>query len=330
MAVKVILCDPFNKDKEFDFDIEIYDNLLARDWIHSLQEDCLKPNLPFHHQFCFLGFAKTYRDYDYLCNILNEAIAELNQTFDYQIPEVYSKEMITQESLNTLHNHFEILKGTMWEPSEYFLNANERNRENIERLNWTCHELESLEFATEMAEKDPDNLRPTNIMHFVNAPKYDLKDEHRELFVNGFDSRFGEVYMHWCQIGKTYYEVFRDEGAPKLTDTVCEAITDLQYYSGEFDIDWGQDVVRHGKNKWHDEQMDMYYKWLEDNHKDITDPKLSLGYLPIGQVDLIESFNTTDPKTVWKILGQYLNISKIEIDNVTAEYKYGWLYNEMV
>ena len=93
-----------------------------------------------------------------------------------------------------------------------------------------------------MAEKDPDNLRPTNIMHFVNAPKYDLKDEHRELFVNGFDSRFGEVYMHWCQIGKRLDEVFRDEGAPDLvyTDPTdirtkqeeggarCEAITALR------------------------------------------------------------------------------------------------------
>lgn len=329
MAVKVILCDPFNEDKEFDFDIEVYDNLLARDWIHSLREDCLKPNLPFHHQFCFLGFAKTYRDYDYLCDILNESIAELNQTFDYQIPEVYSKEMITQESLNTLHNHFEILKGTMWEPSEYFLNTNERNRENIERLNWTCHELESLEFATEMAEKDPDNLRPTNIMHFVNAPKYDLKDEHRELFVNGFDSRFGEVYMHWCQIGKRLDEVFRDEGAPDLvyTDPTdirtkqedggarCEAITALRYYSGEFDINWGRDMTRENNpfwKKWHEE----FFAWIEKNGMDPTDPKLSLGQMPIAKVKIQESFGSTNLHTVWDTLSDHMFVKGIEINEI--------------
>ena len=47
--------------------------------------------------------------------------------------------------------------------------------------------------------------------------------------------------MHWCQIGKTLMEVYRDEGAPVLTDTVCEAITHLKYYSGEFDVEWGND-----------------------------------------------------------------------------------------
>ena len=323
--VKVVLCDPFNEEKEFDFDIDVYDNLLANDWIVAL-EDCLNTGLPFHHQFCFLGFAKTYRDYDYLCNILNDSISELNDSFDYQIPEVYSKEMITQDSLNVLHNHFEILKGTLWEPSDYFLNTTEQNRQNIERLNWTCHELESLEFATKMAIEEPDNLRPTNIMHFVNAPKYDLKDEHRELFANGFDSRFGEVYMHWCQIGKRLDEVFRDEGAPDLVYTdptdirtnqseggaQCEAITALRYYSGEFDINWGKDMTRENNPNWkiwHDE----FFAWIEKNGMDPTDPKLSLGQMPIAKVRIQESFGSVNLQHVWDTLSEHMFVKGIEV-----------------
>jgi hypothetical protein len=60
---------------------------------------------------------------------------------------------------------------------------------------------------------------------------------------NGYDRQFGHVYMHWAQIGKTLFEVWRDEGAPDLTDTVCKAINSLEYYSGEFDIEWGKDVT---------------------------------------------------------------------------------------
>jgi len=70
-----------------------------------------------------------------------------------------------------------------------------------------------------------------------------LTDEHRQGFLtNGYDRVFGGVYMHWTQIGKTLFEVFRDEHAPELTATVCEAITELKYFSGEFDVEWGKSV----------------------------------------------------------------------------------------
>ena len=65
----------------------------------------------------------------------------------------------------------------------------------------------------------------------------------------------------------------------------------MKYYSGEFDIEWGRDIVKNGENPWHNKQMDMYNKWLIDNGKDISDQTLSLGYLPIGQVNLKESFD---------------------------------------
>ncbi len=40
-------------------------------------------------------------------------------------------------------------------------------------------------------------------------------------------------------MGKTLYEVFRDEGAPKMTEAMCSEINHQKYYSGEFDIEWG-------------------------------------------------------------------------------------------
>ena len=54
------------------------------------------------------------------------------------------------------------------------------------------------------------------------------------------------------------------------------------------------------------------------------DPKLSLGYLPIGQVDLQNSFGTVDAQEIWKILGDHLNIQAIEVDGIRQEYDYCW------
>jgi hypothetical protein len=131
--------------------------------------------------------------------------------------------------------------------------------------------------------------------------------------------------MHWTQIGKTLFEVFRDEGAPELTDTVCEAITHLQYYSGEFDIEWARDVVYGDPvTHWHNTQIDEFTHWLRDNKLDPADPKLSLGYLPIGEVDLEGSFGTTDMATIWQQLSSHLDIYSIEVDGIRQTFEYCW------
>jgi hypothetical protein len=130
--------------------------------------------------------------------------------------------------------------------------------------------------------------------------------------------------MHWAQIGKTLMEVFRDEGAPALTTTVCEAITHLEYYSGEFDIEWGNDITVGGGHPWHDKTIGSFNEWLIENGLDPANPELSLGHLPVGQVDLMGSFGTIDYQTIWNILGEHLDIYQVEVNGVVATYDYCW------
>jgi hypothetical protein len=130
--------------------------------------------------------------------------------------------------------------------------------------------------------------------------------------------------MHWAQIGKTLFEVFRDEGAPILTDTICEAITHLEYYSGEFDIEWGKDVTSTSGFPWHDKEQQAFNAWLIKNNLDPSDPKLSLGYLPIGNVDLERSFGTIDMISIRDILSRYLDIYSIEVDGISNTFDYCW------
>jgi hypothetical protein len=171
----------------------------------------------------------------------------------------------------------------------------------------------------------PDWVRPSQITTFLQAQRYDLKSEHRQLFLsNGYDREFGRVYMHWTQVGKTLFEVFRDEHAPVLTDTICEAITELKYYSGEFDIEWGNNVTYGNGMPWHDREQDQFRQWLQDNGRDPNDVNLSLGYLPIGQVDLIRSFGTINPIEIRKILGKYLDIYRIEVGETCGQFNYCW------
>jgi hypothetical protein len=109
-----------------------------------------------------------------------------------------------------------------------------------------------------------------------------------------------------------------------LTDAICEAITHLQYYSGEFDIEWGRDLVYGGVNDWHNNDQDQFRSWLIENKQNLQDPQLSLGYLPLAQVDLQGSFGTTSCEKIWNILGTHLDIYHIETPTATATFEYCW------
>ena len=120
-------------------------------------------------------------------------------------------------------------------------------------------------------------------------------------------------------MGKTLYEVWRDHD-----EAVGEGgINHQQLYSGEFDIEWGQTVTdAHDFKK---EETDQFKSWLEKNGFDWNDPQLALGYIKLGQVDLVTSFGTDRFTDIYKQMIDCLNIHRIELigpTNITTEYKY--------
>jgi hypothetical protein len=230
------------------------------------------------------------------------------------------------EILNRLHNHFEKLQGTVNNLSPYYLAADYETKYAIRQLNIICHEMETLILSQQKQAYVPEWSRPSQITTWLHAPRHMLTDQHKQLFVeNGFNREFGMVYMHWAQIGKTLFEVFRDENAPELTDTICEAITNLEYYSGEFDVEWGESMIYgNPKTYWFNDQQNLFREWLTKNGFDHQNPDLSLGHLPIGKIDLVKSFGTSDKFKIWDILSSHLDIYSIEIDSTKATYDYCW------
>ena len=339
--IKVVLRNPLDRQDLLDYDIVPEDHELARDWQVVLKSLLQSGNL-LEKNFCFMGFPNTARNLSYLVDQLTWAVDTINASnLDYRIEETFTVDTMTllrtgrdttspviainHDTMNCLHNHFERLQGTVWSLSDYYYQADYETKYAIRQLNNICHEIENLVLSLRKQITAPQWTRPSQITTFLQAQRYDLRDEHRSGFVtNGYDRVLGGVYMHWTQIGKTLFEVFRDEHAPELTEAVCEAITELKYYSGEFDVEWGNDVVYGGQHPWHDQEQDTFRAWLEANGRDPRDPKLSLGYLPIGQVDLLGSFGTTDYASIWDQLGSHLDIYKIEINGVTGTFDYCW------
>lgn len=368
--VVVTLRNPLDYDDTINYYINVHNNVLAQDWLIALKKLLASNNLleknfcfmGFPKTARNLEYlCKELNKAIYQINIFNSSLVWVKNNLDsyfieeyfvpdsvrygleYSVPERFHPEgnpdyhriqciglVEKKDILNKLHNHFEILQGTVDKPSLYYLLADYETKYAIRQLNIICHEMETLILSQQKEVYLPEWIRPSQITTWLHAPRYELTSQHRKLFLeNGYDRRFGHVYMHWAQIGKTLFEVFRDEGAPELTDTICEAITHLKYFSGEFDVEWGLDVVsgEGSRHFWHVEQQKLFKEWLIKNNLDPNDESLSLGYLPIGKIDLEKSFATLDHFKIWDILSSHLDIYSIRVEDTIAYYDYCWTDN---
>ena len=331
---------------------QVYDTPLGHRWLMALKDN-LKQQRILEKNFCFLGFADSKRNLQYLVGELNHSISKINAfNFDPAYPRIdpfsvddfqYSSSLpigpavngdksktpgkrLKHEACNKLHRYFEELQGTAWKLSEFYKQANPETKYAIRQLNNLCHEIESWVQADRKSVYEAEWMRPSQITTFLNAPRYDLQEEDFLLFKeNRYDRELGGVYLHWSQIGKTLYEVFRDEKAPKMTEALCSEINHQKYYSGEFDVEWGKTITGE-KHDFKKKEMDDYRKWLEENGYDWDDPKLALGYIKIGQVDLQRTFGTdASIQEIHKTMSENLNITSIRTiygPSVEADYPY--------
>tara|TARA_B100000683_G_scaffold34655_1_gene30335 strand:+ start:576 stop:1718 length:1143 start_codon:yes stop_codon:yes gene_type:complete len=314
--------------------VDVYDTPLGKRFLDALKDNLSQKRI-LEKNFCFLGWADSKRDLNFLCRELNKSIEQINSfTFDPPYERIdpfvaddfqYSDRLpvgkddnlkglrLKHDACNLLHRYFEELQGTAWQLSPFYIQADYKTKYAIRQLNNICHEIESWVDAYRKQVIEPEWMRPSQITTFLNAPRYDLHEEDYELFKeNRYSRELGGVYLHWSQVGKTLYEVYRDEDAPKMTEALCSAINHQKYYSGEFDIEWANTITEdtyHFKK----EEMDGYRTWLKENNYDWEDPKLSLGYIKIGQVDLEKSFQNNTFTGIYDAMKDNLNINGIKI-----------------
>lgn len=350
--------NPQDHQDFIDVHFDITNNDFCNRWKTQLK-DLLVQNYHLEKNYCFLGFAQSPRDVDYLCDKINDAIFQINRfnTYNkwqiagldpYYIDDHFTKDSVMynesfgvghaihgdqktnlglclkHDAMNRLHRYFEDLQGEAWGLSEYYKVADFETKYAIRQLNDLCHELESYVLSLRKSVLEPQWQRPSQIMTWLQAPRQNLKPQDFDLFQqNSFDRELGGVYLHWAQIGKTHIEVFRDEDGAPVDDVVCSTINALKYYTGEFDIEWGKDVTQ-ATAPWHTQEQQQFNAWLKQNGFDPDDPELALGYIKIGHCNLQKSFGTDDQYKIWSTLSKHLDVYKITIDDVENTFDYVW------
>lgn len=350
--IEVVLSNPLNANDVLSYWIDLYNNSFTYRWIDALKKN-LEQDYHLEKNYCFLGWAKSPRNAQYLCTKINQAIDQINifnssnywQSHglkSYQIDDHFHPDVIIQkgeigdckpglklnhEPMNRLHRYFEDLQGEAWNISDYYKLADYETKWSIRQLNDLCHELESWVLSNRKLAYAPEWQRPSQITTFLNAPRYDLLDEDYSLFNKNYDRDFGGVYLHWAQVGKTQFEVFRDENGQDIDEATCSAINSLQFYSGEFDVEWGQ-TINEENHYWHRTEQENFRDWLARNNFDYNDPKLSLGYIKLGQINLERSFGQKTFIDIIELMSNFLNIKEIKIHRtdqiITNKFDYVW------
>jgi len=311
--------------------IDVADNSLSRKWLTALN-DIIQRDLHLEKNYCWLGWAESARSAEYLCTQINRSINAINSSsLDYRIQDFFSPGNVIETNLginhnkmNQLHRYFEDLQGTAGAMSPYYNQADDYTRWHIRQLNLLCHELESLVLSIRKAKTAPEWRRPSQLMCWLNAPRFELEDEDLELFgINTINRKLGGVYVGVNKaVGKHHWEVFQDEGRDsRIGELVTTSLQAQTQAAGDFDIEWARDP---GAYHWQIQQLAEFRTWLERNGFNPDDPSLTIGHPQVGQVDLARSFGTEDYQTIWAKLAQHMDVYSIRTSSARAIYNYSW------
>jgi hypothetical protein len=319
--------------------IRVLDNPLAHKWLAAL-EHALDENLHLEKNFCFLGFANSKRDGRYLCEQINNSIQAINQAnIGYTIDDYFSVDNcltddpvdgrvcgrnLVREKFNTLHKYFEDLQGFSGNISEYYTQADAATRWHIRQLNLLCHEFEAWALSYRKQVEAPEWQRPSQLMCWLNAPRFLLSNEDHQLFgINTINRPLGGVFVGVNKaVGKHHWEVFQDEGRDsRITELTTTSMRSQTEAAADFDIEWGQNP---GKYYWQQQQLEQFRQWLIDNGFDPDDPALTIGHPQVGYVDLEKSFGTKNFQDIWIMLNDHLDVYSISTGRVQRVYEYSW------
>jgi len=312
--------------------IDVDDNSLSRKWLSALNQLLINNN-HLEKNYCWIGWTQNERDANFLCERINDSIRAVNNsrldyciaTEPFAISNVINSDLdINHDRMNQLHRWFEDLQGWSGGISNHYLAADPGVRWHIRQLNLLCHELESLVLSMRKDVQAPEWKRPSQLMCWLNAPRYELEEEDYELFgINTINRSLGGVYVGVNKaVGKHHWEVFNDEGRDsRIGELVTSTLRAQTEAAGDFDIEWANNP---GAYHWQITKLAEFRTWLIANGFDPDDKALTIGHPQVGQVDLSRSFGTTEFFKIWQQLSTKLDVYKIRTSSAEATYEYRW------
>jgi len=319
--------------------IDVQPGSLSEKWLISLN-DLLKNQYHLEKNYCFMGWLSNKRNGKYILDEINKSIFMINAAkIGYTINDYFTLEnTITDQPIgnrtvgrnlkhnrmNQLHRYFEDLQGISGNISVFTQRASADIKWHIRQLNLLCHEFESWALSYRKEIEAPEWLCPSQLMCWLNAPRFELDEKDFESFgIETISRPTGAVYVGVNKaVGKHHWEVFQDEGRDsrldELTTTTLRGQTEA---AGDFDIEWGRSAEKLVSRQ---REIQQFREWLTANGFDPEDKSLTLGHPQVGQVNFDKSFGHNDLFSIWEKLGAYLDVYSVSTSDATATFDYHW------
>lgn len=178
---------------------------------------------------------------------------------------------LTQDELNYLHKFFTAIRGSVDDPSKYYLEANALTKQAINDYNILIHRFESY-----------GNGRPRLVCTFNSEFNSNIKPEYFSLFQ--LSNNFGDMSLNYTQIGKQIFDAYRDKDT-----TVDDELRPMNIFGAAFtvrftDIDQiSADITKQRITKWY---IDNGFE--EKLQMPVTDNRLSMGWIKVATLDKTE------------------------------------------
>lgn len=334
-----------SKHNEYhDVYIDVFDNTLSKKWLNALNH-LLDNNYHLEKNYCWLGWIEHSRDAEFLCGQINQAIAAINAAgIGYEINDHFTVDntitkgpqgaylpggLAEREKFNALHRWFEDLQGRSGHLSVYYQRADPVTRWWIRQLNLLCHEYESLILSMRKITT-PEWRRPSQLMCWINAPRFQLETEDLDLFgVETINRPLGGVYVGVNKaVGKHHWEVFNDEGdQSRIDELTTTALAGQSEAAGDFDIEWSNNP---GQFFWQKQKLSEFKTWLVKNGFDPEDKSLTIGHPQVGQVDLERSFGSSMWQRIWPTIAKHMDVYQVSTSSRSCVFDYKWSDSDFV
>jgi hypothetical protein len=310
-----------NEEQRVRYTID--DHLLGQKWARCCHYDYLlaeksivEKNYMLQHWEYKPGNPNA-RDIPALCSEMNRYVTVINEYFDgsaedrvpYHITQYFDPATLDQQILNEIHHHFELLIGQVWSVSEYYKMANWAVKFAIRQLNNLCHEMESL--------RRP-GLRQTNgkwsagiYFPWIPTTRYKFVESDYDHFTQV--QRFGDLCLHYAQLGKTPLEAYaaRDE------EVFDDNITGLRYLSGEFDIMFMPDKSPESQLANLARFNEQAFQWIRERGQDPESKFTGIGFIPVARFNR-DDFPGMTAEQVMLRLFEFDDIFKLELVDSTG------------
>jgi hypothetical protein len=271
----------------------IDNNSLANRWLKIVSES-IKSGIREHD--LLYNFPKQLWNKSVICSRLTDAMTKIEKYYP-DIFETWPSPDMDREVSNILHTRFETLRGSIDEPSNFYINAPNDIKLEIDRYNMLIHRWESF----------IDQSEPRFIGQFNRVNRTPLQDDDYSKF--NLDIEWGQLHLKYSQIGKPLLDVFHDQD-----DVVGDdAIRPMDRYSSTFEVRFTEVSVEEARIK-----QASFDRWFESKSNYLNalgfyrnDPKLAIGFIRIGHF-IPNGMNRDD--IIYKI-GCLDRINKIWIEN---------------